>query len=172
LQHCAFALPVKKKRSDVPVFLLYAGILHAIGLALLLPMLITLPGPVDTPVRSPAPPAPEITPIAVIVLPPAQPLTDAGPEHTSTLPSAPPARKGTATQSAEPAKAGPSQARPQSAETPLREEIEVAPETVPQAAPATEAKVSGRNGGIIGSRGRLSLQSQTSAARNARPPGR
>ena len=166
---------MKKKRSDVPVFLLYAGILHAIGLALLLPMLITLPGPVDTPGRSPAPPAPEIAPIAVIVLPPAQPLTDAGPEHTSALQSAPPARKGTATQSAEPAKAGPSQAQPQSAETPLREEIEaepIAPETVPQAAPATEVKVSGRNGGIMGSSGRFSLQSQTSAARNARPPGR
>ena len=29
----------------MPVFLIYAGIVHAIGLALLLPMLITLPGP-------------------------------------------------------------------------------------------------------------------------------
>jgi hypothetical protein len=29
----------------VPVFLIYAGVIHAIGLALLLPMLITLPGP-------------------------------------------------------------------------------------------------------------------------------
>jgi hypothetical protein len=36
---------VKKKKSNVPVFLIYAGIIHAIGLALLLPMLITLPGP-------------------------------------------------------------------------------------------------------------------------------
>jgi hypothetical protein len=33
------------KRITVPVFLVYAGIIHAIGLALLLPMLITLPGP-------------------------------------------------------------------------------------------------------------------------------
>jgi len=36
---------VKKKKSNVPVFLVYAGIIHAIGLALLMPMLITLPGP-------------------------------------------------------------------------------------------------------------------------------
>lgn len=33
------------KRITVPVFLVYAGIIHAIGLALLMPMLITLPGP-------------------------------------------------------------------------------------------------------------------------------
>jgi len=36
---------VNKKHSTVPVFLIYAGIIHAIGLALLMPMLITLPGP-------------------------------------------------------------------------------------------------------------------------------
>jgi hypothetical protein len=36
---------VNKKQSPVPVFLIYAGIIHAIGLALLMPMLITLPGP-------------------------------------------------------------------------------------------------------------------------------
>jgi hypothetical protein len=36
---------VKKKTSTVPAFLVYAGIIHAIGLALLMPMLITLPGP-------------------------------------------------------------------------------------------------------------------------------
>jgi hypothetical protein len=29
----------------VPVFLIYAGIIHAIGLALLLPIVVTLPGP-------------------------------------------------------------------------------------------------------------------------------
>jgi hypothetical protein len=39
--------PVKKKPSAVPVFLIYAGIIHAIGLALLLPMIVTLPGPGD-----------------------------------------------------------------------------------------------------------------------------
>jgi hypothetical protein len=157
----------------VPVFLLYAGILHAIGLALLLPMLITLPGPGGKPAPRPAP-APEIAPIDVIVLPPPQTLTDAGPEHTSALPPAPPARKATATQPAEPAKAGPSQAQPRSAETPVREEIEAEPnDTLSQAAPAAEAKPAARNGEITGSRGRLSPRSPTSAAPNAgRPPGR
>lgn len=33
------------KRSTVPVFLVYAGVIHAIGLAILLPMIVTLPGP-------------------------------------------------------------------------------------------------------------------------------
>ena len=33
------------KRITVPVFLIYAGVIHAIGLALLLPMIVTLPGP-------------------------------------------------------------------------------------------------------------------------------
>jgi hypothetical protein len=32
------------KRATAPVFLIYAGIIHAIGLSLLLPMIITLPG--------------------------------------------------------------------------------------------------------------------------------
>ena len=59
----------------MPVFLLFAGIIHAIGLALLLPMLITLPGP-----EGESAPAPEIPSVDVIVLPPPQPLTDVGPE--------------------------------------------------------------------------------------------
>jgi hypothetical protein len=91
-------LAVTKTRSDVPVFLLYAGIIHAIALALLLPMIVTLPGPggETAPARAPASaPAPEISPIDVIVLPPPQPLTDVGPEEMSALPSAP--RKSAAT---------------------------------------------------------------------------
>ena len=46
------------KRITVPVFLIYAGIIHAIGLALLLPMIVTLPGPGSMI-------APKDTPIAV-----------------------------------------------------------------------------------------------------------
>jgi hypothetical protein len=129
----------------VPVFLLYAGILHAIGLALVLPMLITLPGPPGEPTAALAP-TPEIAPIDVIVLPPPQALRDAGPEHTSALPSVPPAGVPTGTGAAEPAKVEPSQAEPRSAETRLKEEIEAAPEpkeaapeVKPQTAPATEA---------------------------------
>jgi hypothetical protein len=134
---------VTKRRSDVPVFLLYAGILHAIGLALLLPVLITLPGPAGEPKPALAP-TPEIAPIEVIVLPPPQALKDAGPEHTPALPS-PPAGVGTATGAAEPAKAEPSQTQPPSAEPPLKEEIraapepkEAAPEVEPQTAPETD----------------------------------
>ena len=33
------------KRFTLPVFLIYAGVIHAIGLAMLLPMIVTLPGP-------------------------------------------------------------------------------------------------------------------------------
>src|SRR5262245_17631540 len=95
-------------------------------------MLITLPGPGGEPVPASAP-APEIAPIDVIVLPPPQTLTDAGPEHTSALPPAPSARVGTANGAAEPANAEPSQAEPPRAEppsaaTPLKEEIEATPE--------------------------------------------
>ena len=46
------------KRITIPVFLIYAGIIHAIGLALLLPMIVTLPGPGSLI-------APKDTPIAV-----------------------------------------------------------------------------------------------------------
>lgn len=86
-----------KTRSDVPVFLLYAGIIHAIALALLLPMIVTLPGPGVETAPAPAPAsAPEIAPVDVVVLPPPQPLTDVGPEETSGLPSAPRPREGNA----------------------------------------------------------------------------
>jgi hypothetical protein len=84
----------------VPVFLLYAGIIHAIGLALLLPMLITLPGP-----ERERAPVPETPAVGVVVLPPAQPLTDVGPEQTSALPSAAPGAEGTAPGAAAPAAA-------------------------------------------------------------------
>ena len=55
---------MKKKKSSVPVFLIYAGIIHAIGLALLLPMLITLPGPAPSVAPQPAAIDVEIVPAA------------------------------------------------------------------------------------------------------------
>ena len=124
-------LSVTKRQSDVPVFLLYAGILHAIGLALLLPMLITLPGPVGESATQSAP-APEISPIDVIVLPPPQPLTDAGPEQTSALPSAPHGGEGTAV-----GRAAPVTAERQARQDPANDGAIVAPAAPPQAAPAT-----------------------------------
>lgn len=78
---------MKKKTSNVPVFLIYAGIIHAIGLALLMPMLITLPGPGSLVV-------PQQAAIDVEIVP-ASPLaakTEPDSEQTSALPSdAPPA---------------------------------------------------------------------------------
>jgi len=70
----------------VPLFLLYAGILHAIGLALLLPMLITLPGPER---KDPV--------FDIVVLPKPEPLADIGPEYTSALPLKPQVREEQAT---------------------------------------------------------------------------
>jgi hypothetical protein len=68
----------------VPVFLIYAGIIHAIGLALLLPIVVTLPGPGGEI-------APEASAIDVqIIL--AAPLADkieADSEQTSALPVEP-----------------------------------------------------------------------------------
>ena len=65
------------------MFLVYAGIIHAIGLALLLPMLVTLPGPEG----EPAPKTAETADVDVLILPAPQPLVDVGPEQTSALPS-------------------------------------------------------------------------------------
>jgi hypothetical protein len=72
---------VRKKPRNVPVFLIYAGVVHAIGLALLLPMLITLPGPGSEI-------ATESAAIDVEIIP-ASPLAGKiGGEQTSALPAA------------------------------------------------------------------------------------
>jgi hypothetical protein len=84
---------VKKKSSDVPVFVIYAGIIHAIALALFLPMLISLPGPRAVPHATP--PA-EISAVDVVVLPAQETLTDIGPDQTSSLPSPHRAEEGAA----------------------------------------------------------------------------
>jgi type IV secretory pathway VirB10-like protein len=93
---------VGKRQSNVPVFLIYAGVIHAIGLALLLPMLITLPGPgseIDTA-------APEPATIDVEIIP-AHPLgakTEPDSEQTSALP--PPPQGDDARAAAEPSAGG------------------------------------------------------------------
>jgi hypothetical protein len=80
---------VKKKTSNVPVFLIYAGIIHAIGLALLLPMLITLPGPGRL-----VEPQPAAIDVEIIPGSPVQAKIDGSSEQTSALPSdAPPAEQ-------------------------------------------------------------------------------
>jgi outer membrane biosynthesis protein TonB len=73
---------VTKKTSDVPVFLIYAGIIHVIGLALLMPMLITLPGPGSLVGSQPAAIDVEIVPAAPLAA-----KVEPGSEQTSALPS-------------------------------------------------------------------------------------
>jgi hypothetical protein len=74
---------VNKKRINVPVFLIYAGIIHAIGLALLMPMLITLPGPGGGS-------APKATSVDVEIVPasPSVAQVEQDGDQTSALPSA------------------------------------------------------------------------------------
>jgi hypothetical protein len=76
---------VKKKTSNVPVFLIYAGIIHAIGLALLMPMLITLPGPGGL-----VGPQPAAIDVEIIPGSPVQAKIEGNSEQTSALPSAAP----------------------------------------------------------------------------------
>jgi hypothetical protein len=73
---------VKKKQLNVPVFLIYAGIIHAIGLALLLPIMITLPGGSKT--------APETSVIDIEVVPAnsAAAIIGHDDEETAALPAA------------------------------------------------------------------------------------
>ena len=74
---------MKKKTSKVPVFLIYAGIIHAIGLALLMPMLITLPGPGGSVISPPAAIDVEIVPASPLAA-----KIESDSEQTSALPSA------------------------------------------------------------------------------------
>jgi hypothetical protein len=76
---------VKKKTSNVPVFLIYAGIIHAIGLALLMPMLITLPGP-----GSLGEPQPAAIDVEIIPASPVQANIGGNSEETAALPQAAP----------------------------------------------------------------------------------
>jgi len=119
---------VKKKPSDVPVFVIYAGIIHAIALAILLPMLISLPGPRAVP--HPTPPA-KISAVDVVVLPAQETLVDIGPDQTSALPSPASAEGGAATTAA-PEAAGPKPAQ----ET----KLSVSTPPPPEPSPEQEAK--------------------------------
>jgi hypothetical protein len=81
---------VKKKTSNVPVYLIYAGIIHLIGLALLMPMLITLPGPGG---EVPSPPA--AVDVEIVSGAPPQAKIEADNESTAALPLAPTSEKTT-----------------------------------------------------------------------------
>jgi hypothetical protein len=131
---------VKKKPSDVPVFVIYAGIIHAIALALFLPMLISLPGPRAVP--PPARPA-KISAVDVVVLPAPETLVDIGPDQTSSLPSPAGAGEGAArTASPEAAEPSPEQeakdsvsASPPAVE-PQTEPIGASDDTLPSNSPS------------------------------------
>ena len=73
----------------MPVFLIYAGVIHAIGLALLLPMIITLPGPSS----QTAPEAAAIDVEIILATPLAGTIEPEG-DQTSALPSASPDGEG------------------------------------------------------------------------------
>jgi hypothetical protein len=68
------AAVVDLKRITIPVFLIYAGVIHAIGLAFLLPLIVTLPGPGSMI-------APKGTPLAVEL------DAEADPDQTAALPA-------------------------------------------------------------------------------------
>lgn len=83
------------KRITVPVFLIYAGIIHAIGLALLMPMIVTLPGPGSLIAPKPAPAAAELDPAeadtdqtSALSAPP-RPVEDAAPKGAPAAGAAP-----------------------------------------------------------------------------------
>lgn len=130
-------------RFNVPVFLIYAGIIHAIGLALLLPIVVTLPG-------SGGDNGPGASLINVEILP-ASPLAgkvEVDEEQTSALP--PP---GQAEEIAEDAAAAPgageqdgAQVEPDvdsAASEPEAEELAAEPEVEESAALAETSKVEG-----------------------------
>ena len=79
---------MNKKPSNVPVFLIYAGIIHAIGLALLMPMLITLPGP-----GSGIAPKTVAVDVAIVAAPPAAKVEQDA-DQTSALAAEPPEAAG------------------------------------------------------------------------------
>ena len=83
------------KQINVPVFLVYAGIIHAIGLALLMPMIVTLPGPGRAI-------APKFSSVDIKLAP-----AEADSELTSALPAAPQAGEDDAAIEAAPQAAAP-----------------------------------------------------------------
>jgi hypothetical protein len=138
-----FAIPaVRKRQRHVPVFLIYAGVIHAIGLALLLPMLITLPGPGGEIATEPA--------AIYVEIVPGSPLageTEPEGEQTSALPSAAVVGEEAAAAKSEQETVEPlePEAEPKQEENGSpREEPEPADQTDPEKATAATAKPSAK----------------------------
>ena len=159
---------MNKKQSTVPVFLIYAGIIHAIGLALLMPMLITLPGPgsgsapktaaVDVEIVPASPSAAKVEQDAdqTSALPTAQPSAaedvpvEAGPEVANVSPEAQPEGDTTPlaktkSESAKPAKAS----TPRTAKKPVTARSRTAKPAVRRSA-KKQTKIAPFNGALSG----------------------
>ena len=160
-----FLIAVNKKQSTAPVFLIYAGIIHAIGLALLMPMLITLPGPgsgsapktaaVDVEIVPASPPAAKVEQDAdqTSALSSAQQsaeeeaAVEAGPEVANVSPEAQPEGDSTPlaktkAEAAKPAKAG-------AAKKPIAQRSKTAKPGVRRSA-KTQSKIAPFNGALTG----------------------
>lgn len=164
---------MKKKTSNVPVFLIYAGIIHAIGLALLMPMLITLPGPPGL-----GGPQPAAIDVEIVPATPLAAKIEPDSEETAALPpAAPSAEQDEATEpaggaavanvspdkldekpadtvspvkgEAKPKDASPAKAAPRAAKKPAVMRSKAAKSTVRRPA-KTDAKIAPFNGALTG----------------------
>lgn len=115
----------------MPVFLIYAGIVHAIGLALLLPMLITLPGP-----GGGIAPEPTAIDVEIVPAPPLAAKIEHDGEQTSALSAAPPLAADDAPVSAGPEVANVSPAEGADAEPVEEEPVEAVSPAQEKAKPA------------------------------------
>ena len=104
---------MNKKQNTVPVFLIYAGIIHAIGLALLMPMLITLPGP-----GSGIAPKTAAVDVEIVPASPSAAKVEQDADQTSALPAAPPSAAEDAPVEAQPEAESPEAGAEQEADAP------------------------------------------------------
>jgi len=157
----SLSAPVPKTPRTVPVFLIYAGIIHVIGLALLLPMIITLPGS-----RESAPP--ETSVIDIEIMPDRGHAARAAgaADTTAALPAGAEAGGDSSAPGAEPS-AETSPSEEEDSQPSADEEQDEAPATVPAAAPdAEKAKAEAGGDSKAGS------EAGKKPVRKAKAPGR
>jgi hypothetical protein len=121
---------VNKKQSTAPVFLIYAGIIHAIGLALLMPMLITWPGP-----GSGSAPKTAAVDVEIVPASPSATIVEQDTDQTSALSALPSAAKDAPVE-ASPEVEGPEAGAEQEADTPSAV-ANISPEVRPEGEDAT-----------------------------------
>lgn len=134
---------IKLKQINLPVFLIGAGIVHLVGLAALLPMLITLPGP-----GGETEPKAVAVDVEIIPATPPSPKVELEVDHTSALSAAPQTPEAPASAEADQGPApGESAAQPEPKDAAPPAVANVSPESAPSieesaadAAPVTEQK--------------------------------